>query len=137
VSEAQVVATAGLSKEQTDRLETVLRALAAPDPKLQAEAFRNQTLRVKAVVEAISAASNNVDPEKVRQLRSLVNASNQAKAAAEQSVKSFNETPGQLPETGGEPWRTMFEAARNFAMASEDLPASTGWGTLPSLSARS
>jgi energy-coupling factor transporter ATP-binding protein EcfA2 len=121
VSEAQVVATAGLSKEQTDRLETVLRALAAPDPKLQAEAFRNQTLRVKAVVEAISAASNNVDPEKVRQLRSLVNASNQAKAAAEQSVKSFNETPGQLPETGGEPWRTMFEAARNFAMASEPV----------------
>lgn len=121
VSEAQVNAAAGLSKEQGDRLETVLRALAAPDPQLQAVAFRNQALRLKAVVDAISTASNSIEPQKVGQLRSLVDASNQAKAAAELAAKSFYEVPGQLPQTGGEPWRTMFEAARNFAMVSKPV----------------
>lgn len=123
VSEEQVVAAAGLCKEQADRSETVLRALAAPDPKVQAAAFRNQGLRIKAVVDAISAALNNIGPEKVRQLRSLVDASKQTKAAAERAARALSEVPGQLPETGGEPWRAMFEAARNFAMVSEPVNA--------------
>lgn len=123
VSEEQVVAAAGLSKEQADRSEIVLRSLAAPDPKVQAAALRNQALRIKAVVDAISAALNNVDPEKVRQLRSLLEASKQTKVAAEHAARALSEVPGQLPGTGGEPWRAMFEAARNFAMASDPVNA--------------
>jgi energy-coupling factor transporter ATP-binding protein EcfA2 len=119
VSEAQIIGAAGLSKEQSDRLDAVTRALAAPDPKVQAAAFRNQALRVKVIADAISSVSAVVNQEKAQQLRVLVDASNRAKDAADHVTRVFNETPGQLPETGSELWRAMYEAARNFAVTSE------------------
>lgn len=121
VSEAQIIGAAGLNKEQSDRLDAVTRALAAPDPKAQADVFRNQALRVKSIVDAMSLASSVIDQEKVQQLRTLIDASNRAKAAAEHATKVFNEAPGQVPETGSDLWRAMYEAARNFAVTSEPV----------------
>ncbi|NID07033.1 AAA family ATPase [Luteibacter jiangsuensis] len=123
VSEAQVIAAAGLSKEQAVRLETVIRAIAAPEPAAQAAAFRHQALRIGAISAAITAALERVSGERVNHLKGLIAASNQAKAAAELAAKAFHEAPGRLPQTGSEPWRAMFEAARTFAVTSEPVKA--------------
>lgn len=123
VSEAQVIAAAGLSKDEADRLETVIRAIAAPDPVAQAAALRHQALRIGGISAAITAAHERVSGEKVNRLKDLIAASNEAKAAAELAARVFHERPGQLPQTGSEPWRTMFEAARTFAVTSEPVKA--------------
>jgi energy-coupling factor transporter ATP-binding protein EcfA2 len=122
-SEAQVIAAAGLSKEQAERLESVIRAIAAPDPAAQATALRHQALRIGAISAAITAALERVSSEKVTHLKGLIAASNEAKAAAELAAKVFHDRPDQLPQTGSEPWRTMFEAARTFAVTSEPVKA--------------
>lgn len=123
VSEAQVIAAAGLSKEQAERLETVIRAIAAPDPAAQAAALRHQALRIGVISAAITSALERVSEEKVSHLKGLIAASNEAKAAAELAAKVFHERPGQLSGTGSEPWRAMFEAARTFAVTSEPVKA--------------
>lgn len=123
VSEAQVIAGAGLSEEQEERLGAVIRAIAAPDPAAQATALRHQALRIGAISAAITAALERVSNEKVNHLKGLIAASNEAKAAAELAAKVFHERPSQLPQTGSEPWRTMFEAARAFAVTSEPVNA--------------
>lgn len=56
--------------------------------------------------------------DKIAALQALVDKSNLAKAAANLAAKEFGATPGQLPGTGGEEWKVLFEAARVFSALS-------------------
>jgi energy-coupling factor transporter ATP-binding protein EcfA2 len=123
VSEAQVIGAAGLNAEQEEQLETVIRALAVPDPAAQALALKNQALRIQAVWDSAATAAAAVGVEKTESLKALITRSNEAKSEAALTSKAFHETPGQLPHTGGDLWRSMFEAARAFAITSEPVNA--------------
>ncbi|HEY4294801.1 AAA family ATPase [Luteibacter sp.] len=123
VSEAQVLGAAGLKAEQEERLETIIRALAVPDPAAQALALKNQALRIQAVRDSANTAMAAIGPEKTESLKALIGRSNEAKSEAALTAKAFHETPGQLPNTGGDLWRSMFEAARAFAITSEPIKA--------------
>jgi len=123
VSEAQVIGGAGLNAEQEGRLETVIRALAVPDPAAQALALKNQALRIQTIRDNTNRAAVAIGAEKAAGLKTLIAGSNAAKEEAAQTAKAFYETPGQLPNTGGDLWRSMFEAARAFAITSEPVKA--------------
>ncbi|TGS70934.1 hypothetical protein EN824_34615, partial [Mesorhizobium sp. M8A.F.Ca.ET.181.01.1.1] len=75
-----------------------------------------------------------VSVEKLQNLQELVDTSNVAKKAAEAAAEAFRSEPGQLPGTGGEEWKTLFEAAREFAAiahAGHEISALPGGAQCP------
>jgi len=88
--------------------------LAEADPKQRALALRQKASRFTSLKDRIAVAIGVVNEEKVGSLQVLIGRSNAAKAAAELAATEFKATPGQLAGTGGEEWKTLFEAARTF-----------------------
>lgn len=109
---------ASLSVAEQDRLALLNRALAETDPKQKAVALRQKASRVTSLKERIERVAGTVNDEKVSSLRTLISKSSAAKAAAELAATEFKATPGQLTGTGGEEWKALFEAARQFAKVS-------------------
>ncbi len=114
----EIKALATLSDAEVDRLADIVKALAEADPKQKAQALRQKAKRFENLATRVGAAWEIVGPQKLAELETLVRGSNAAKKAAELAAKSFNETPSQLPGTGGEEWKALFEAARTFAAVS-------------------
>ncbi|HBN8587194.1 TPA: AAA family ATPase [Pseudomonas aeruginosa] len=113
-----IEALATLSQIEQDRLTLLTQALAEADPKQKAQALRQKATRLLGLKDRIAAAVALIDDEKVDQLRQLIDKSKVAKAAADLAATEFKQTPGQLDGTGGEEWKTLFEAARAFAKVS-------------------
>lgn len=129
VEDIETLAT--LSDTELERLALLNKTLAEADPKQKALELRQKASRFTSLAERIAAAVAAVNDEKVGALQALVAKSNAAKAAAEFAATEFKATPGQLPGTGGEEWKALFEAARTFAEVSHaehefpGLPAET------------
>jgi len=112
---ADVERLATLTPDEEIRLATLAKALAEPDPKLQAQALRNKALRFAALSERLAAAIAVVGDTKVNALRDKVEKSKIAKQAAEIASVAFKTGPGQLSNTGSEAWKILLDAARVFA----------------------
>ncbi|MDT9002258.1 AAA family ATPase [Paucibacter sp. APW11] len=113
-----IEALATLSEAEVARLELLTKTLAEADPKQKALALRQKASRLGDLKARATAAADAVSDERVISLQGLVQKSNLAKAAAELAAKEFRATPGQLPGTGGEEWKALFDAARMFSAAS-------------------
>jgi hypothetical protein len=109
-----------LNAEESARHADVAKILAETDPKQKAQILRRQAERMAGLAGRISAAVAVVDDAKLGELRTLVSKSNTAKAAARLAAKQFGDTPGMLPGTGGDAWKSLFEAARAFAAESHE-----------------
>jgi AAA domain len=114
----EVAALAGMSQADVERLATLNKALAEADPKQKAQVLRLRGTRFKSLTTRIEAALGTVSDAKLAELRRMVDASNTAKNAAELAALEFKQIPGLLPGTGGEEWKALFEAARNYAATS-------------------
>lgn len=118
-----------ISETEQQHLDLLIKTLAEPDPKQRALVLRQKASRFRSLKERVEAAVNVVSDEKVWILQELIGKSNAAKVAAELAATEFKATPGQLAGTGGEEWKTLFEAARAFAELSHaayefpELPA--------------
>jgi hypothetical protein len=120
-----VEALATLAETDLERLATLNKTLAEADPKQKAQVLRLRASRFTGLANRIDTAAALVDVEKVQCLQVLVQKSNAAKHAAELASKEFKDKPGQLPGTGSDPWKELFEAARVFAVdshAGHDFP---------------
>lgn len=104
-----------LSEAEAERLGLLVKTLAELDPKQKAQGLRQKAARLTGLKDRIAAAIASVDDKKVVQLRSLIEKSISAKAAAELAATEFKQAPGQLPGTGGDEWKALFEAARTYA----------------------
>ncbi|RYG56675.1 MAG: hypothetical protein EON56_03710, partial [Alphaproteobacteria bacterium] len=117
-----------ISEAELERLALLNKTLAEADPRQKALALRQKASRLTSLVERVATAIDVVSEEKVASLWELIGKSNAAKAAAELAATEFKATPGQLAGTGGEEWKTLFQAARAFAEISHadhefpDLP---------------
>lgn len=109
---------ATLSEADLERLVLLNKTLAEVDPKQKASALRQKASRFTSLKDRIAVAIGVVNEEKVSLLQVLIGKSNTAKVAAELAATEFKATPGQLAGTGGEEWKTLFEAARTFAKIS-------------------
>ncbi|GKT02085.1 AAA family ATPase [Acidovorax sp. SUPP3434] len=114
----QVAPLSVLTDEEESRLVLLARTLAETDPKQKAKTLRQKAARFTGLNDRLVAAAAVVSDEKITQLRSLIQKSKDAKAAAEVAATEFRQTPGQLTGTGGEEWKILFEAAREFAETS-------------------
>jgi hypothetical protein len=112
---SEIDALASLSDAEKDRLSILTTALAETDPKQKAQSLRQKASRLTGLKDRISAAMGLVNAEKLVQLQLLVEKSNAAKKVAELASAEFKQTPGQLPGTGGDEWKALFDAAREFA----------------------
>ncbi|WP_109582033.1 AAA family ATPase [Cupriavidus plantarum] len=114
----EVEALASLSEAENERLAILTKTLAEADPKQKAQNLRNRAIRIAGLVQRVGVAIAMVDEAKVRALKEHVENARATKAAAELAANTFKETPGLLPGTGGEAWKSLFEAARTFATES-------------------
>lgn len=125
---AEVEALATLTDVELKRLAMLNKTLAEADPKQKAQVLRLRSTRFTVLANRIDIAVAQISEEKIKGLQELVQKSNAAKQAAKLASKGFKEKPGQLPGTGGDPWKELFEAARVFAAESH---AGHGFPNLP------
>lgn len=114
----EIEALATLSEAEVARLKLLNKTLAEADPKQKALALRQKASRLRDLKARATAAVDVVSVERVISLQELVHKSNVAKSAAELAAREFKATPGQLPGTGGEEWKALFDAARTFSAIS-------------------
>ncbi|RAP59821.1 AAA family ATPase [Oleiagrimonas sp. MCCC 1A03011] len=124
----EIETLASLSREEVEKLDRLTKTLAETDPKKKAQSLRQLATRIEGLKNRIKDAVETVSDQKLAELQSLIDASNKAKSAADLAGRVFRKTPGQLPGTGGEEWKMLFEAAREFSRVSHpeqefpDLP---------------
>jgi ABC-type lipoprotein export system ATPase subunit len=116
VSDVEALTT--LTDAELERLVSLNKTLAEADPKQKAQVFRLRSTRFTGLANRIDAAVAHINDEKIRNLQDLVQKSNAAKQAAELASHEFKVKPDQLPGTGSDPWKELFEAARVFAVTS-------------------
>ncbi|ESS40626.1 recombination protein F [Burkholderia cenocepacia] len=109
---------AELSDDEVNRRETLTKTLSEADPKTKAREIRNKALRVKGLKTQIDTKVGTVSAEKLHNLQELISKSNAARKVADTAAEAFRSEPGQLPGTGGDEWKTLFDAARDFAAIS-------------------
>ncbi|MFQ1727185.1 AAA family ATPase, partial [Aeromonas veronii] len=113
-----IEALSTLSQIEQDRRILLTTTLAEAEPKQKAQALSQKAVRFSGLKNRISTTVALIDDSKVNQLRDLINKAKSDKAAAELAATEFKQAPGQLTGTGGEEWKTLFEAARSFARVS-------------------
>lgn len=107
-----------LNEAELDRLTLLNKTLAETDPKQKALALRQKAGRFNSLKDRVASSVSFVSDEKIGTLQALITKSNVAKAAAELAATEFKGAPQQLTGTGGEEWKALFEAARDFAKLS-------------------
>ncbi len=113
-----IEALAMLSEAELARLELLTKVLSEADPKQKAQALKQRAGRLQELKGRIDLAMPLIDSAKVAALRDLISRFRAAKAAADLSATNFMLNDGQLPGTGGEEWKALFESARAFARIS-------------------
>lgn len=115
-AELEVLAT--ISEADKERFAILVKALTERDPKEKALELKAKASRYNELDVRICSSYTMVTDAKLGVLRDLVQQAQLTKAAAELASKTFKDTPGLLPGTGGELWKVLFEAARQFATES-------------------
>lgn len=111
---------ATLSDQEQKRLSLLNKTLAEADPKQKAQALRQKASRFESLKSRMAIAVKLIDDEKLSELQELLLKYKSAKKAAELAAAQFKGTPGQLSGTGSDEWKTLFEAAREFAKLSHN-----------------
>ena len=109
---------ATLSKEEIQRHQDLDKAIRELDPKQKARQRRLLASRITKIADRCTVCISVVCDDKVRALRRFAESFWSAKAAAELSAEGFRNDSSLLRGTGGEAWKTLFEAARKFAVES-------------------
>ena len=115
---ADVEVLATLTERDSERHALLTKILSESDPKQRSQALRLRATRFTDLTRRIAAAVDLISDAKICELRNLVEKAQAAKRAAELAAKIFKDTPNQLPGTGGDEWKLLFEAARTFAKTS-------------------
>ncbi|SAL81673.1 recombination protein F [Caballeronia choica] len=111
---------AALSPEDESRLTLLTKTLSETEPKQKARTLRQKASRLKSLKERIETGIAVVSNNKLDALRALIEKSASAKKAADLAAEKFKQVPGQLTGTGGDEWKALFEAARQFAAVSHE-----------------
>lgn len=115
---AAVETLAKMHEKEIERHQALGKLLKEGNPLEKAKQLRQRIARITRLLERCTDKASKVSAEEVRKLRELVSGYKAAKEAADLAAKTFRDTPGQLPGTGGEAWQTLLEAAKKFAVES-------------------
>lgn len=111
----EVEALGTVSPEELEKRETLSNSLKEANPKEKADQLRLTAKRAARIAGNIIEKSAAVEDAKIAEFRKLDDAYVAAKDAAVIAAQRFKEDADALPGTGGEAWRSLFEAARKFS----------------------
>lgn len=124
-----VEALAILSENDLQQLTLLTKTLSEADPKQKAQDLRQRALRLAELKARVDDSYLQVDGIRIENLKNLIGNVKKAEGAAELASTSFKSLPNQLTGTGGDSWKLLFDAAREFACVSHpnhtlsDLPS--------------
>ncbi len=105
------------SMARLDELRTIMASAKVDSPKIKAAQLRRLKTRFEQLSKSITIISASLSPESLIVLAQLQTNVVSAKSAAElASTEAFRDDP--LKTTGADPWRVLFEAAREFSRTS-------------------
>jgi energy-coupling factor transporter ATP-binding protein EcfA2 len=107
-----------LTEVEESRLAELAVGLKVDDPKVKAQELRLKASRLEKIATTTSAGLTALSEEKAAELGVISSQLKAAKAAADTAASSFKSQGELLPGTGGEAWRSLFDAARAFALES-------------------
>lgn len=113
-----IEALAMLTDVEMERHTTLDKTLKEGNPKEKAALLRQRATRFESLATRLEEKAAIVSDEACISLSAAIAASTAATQAAELAAKTFKETPGFLPGTGGGAWQALFEAARTYAAES-------------------
>jgi len=114
---SDVEALARLSEEETRERVQLEETLREASPEAKAEHLTRRANRIARLAQSAVtklAALGDIAADK---LRALSEAARNAQTAADLAALKFGKDKTLLPGTGGEAWKTLFEAARHFSAA--------------------
>ena len=111
----QVEALAKMTPKEVSRHKELSKSLKEDDPNQKAQQLRLKAKRIDRVAQRALKIQPYIDDKAKDKLQELDSANQAAQTAAKLAAKKFSEESGYLPGTGGETWRMLFEAARNFS----------------------
>ena len=119
---SELVARAAVFPEEAAaRLQELQRQLGADDPTSRARETEARAARVQAFAGRLEPLLKAVADEQISALQDAIEAVRVAQEAARAaSASAFDSEP--VPETGSEAWRTLWEAARRFAVGGTQDP---------------
>lgn len=107
---------ATLTPEERAKHDHLTQGLNESNPKDKAAQLRATAKRIAALSGKAGTQGDLVSKAVVVKLHALADSYRAAKAAADLAAKQFKEGDNLLPGTGGEAWRTLFEAAQKFSV---------------------
>lgn len=112
----QVETLTTLTAEETAQHAELDKSLKEASPKEKATQLRIRASRIAKVAQNATEKLAIVDDVAVGKLRGLVETYHAALLAANLASQQFKDDASLLPGTGGEAWKTLFEAARKFSV---------------------
>ncbi len=112
----QVDVLATLTAEETALHAELDRGLKEASPTDKATQLRLRASRIAKIAKNAMEKFVIVDDAATVTLRGLAEAYQVAQVAADLAARQFKENAFLLPGTGGESWKTLFEAARKFSV---------------------
>lgn len=112
----QVETLAALSADETALHADLEKNLKEASPSDKAKLLRLRASRITKVAQNATDKLSVVDDVAVGKLRTLVEAYHSAQSAVNLAAQQFKDDASLLPGTGGEAWKTLFEAARKFSV---------------------
>jgi hypothetical protein len=115
---AEIDALAVVTPDEVVRHASLDSSLKENNAKERATRLGVQARRIAAIANAAQVQGPMVDSTVYENLKNLAESYYVARAAAALAAKEFKEGEHLLPGTGGEVWRALFEAARQFSSES-------------------
>lgn len=112
----QIEKLATLTAEETALHSELDKSLKEASPTDKAKQLRLRASRITKVAQNTTEKLVIVDDAAVGKLRDLVEACHAAQLAANLAAQQFKGDASLLPGTGGETWKSLFEAARKFSI---------------------
>ena len=118
-NQTQINNLATLTPGDIERHKTLETTLKESNPKDRTNILRLRARRVTAIIQNSISKLDTISPPFVSKLEELTKNLKESQAIADLAANNFSKGEYLLPGTGGETWRNLFEAARNFSLEAQ------------------
>ncbi|EOD77588.1 hypothetical protein D515_03712 [Grimontia indica] len=123
-----------LSEGENNRLQELDKVLSSDDPLVKAEELRLAKERLKNLADEIGKGASWVSDAALKKLEKLTTEKREAEKAEAAAAEALSAGESLLPGTGAQLWKTLFEAAKRFAVeggSKDSFPEQDGEQSCP------
>jgi energy-coupling factor transporter ATP-binding protein EcfA2 len=115
---SEVEVLSNLTQVELARHAALEKGLREENPLEKSRQLTLRSGRLSKLSERCRQKQDLISDERFRSLKELILSYRTAQSAADLAAKQFKEAAGHLPGTGGDAWKLLFDAARNFCAES-------------------